>query len=65
MAVLSREGEVRTTSDGPEGNVGCPIEPHEIEHFLKMLDSTKRRLTVDDLAAVRRSLEELAKSLDR
>ena len=46
------------TSDGPKGNTGYPSEAHEIEHFMAMLDSTRREMTSDDLATIRRVLDE-------
>ena len=56
-AILDAEGEMLANSDGPEGNVGFPSEPEGIEHFMQMLKSTKQRMTVDDLRAIRKALE--------
>jgi len=56
-AVLDAKGEMLANSDGPEGNIGFPNEPEGIEHFMQMLKSTKQRMTVDDLRAIRDGLE--------
>lgn len=61
MIVLSPDGSELITSDGPEGNIGYPAQPAEIDHFLKMLDTTKKRLTTEDIAKLREALQERAK----
>ena len=38
MVILAGDGAPQITSDGPKGNCGCPATPHEIDHFLAMLD---------------------------
>ena len=40
MVILDGEGTELITSVGPEGNVGCPVEPHEIAHFIDMIKQT-------------------------
>ena len=57
-AILDSGGEVLAKSDGPKGNIGYPIEPEEIEHFMTMLEETKQRLTPEELATLRGDLEE-------
>ena len=37
MVILDAEGKELISSDGPQGNCGYPLEPHEIAHFLSML----------------------------
>ena len=53
MVVLDAAGKALVTSDGPKGNIGCPYEPWEIEHFVSMLDKTRRGLGKDDLERIR------------
>lgn len=65
MTILTPDGTEKINSDGPEGNIGCPVAPAEIEHFLKMLESTKQRLSAEDLSALRAALETRAKELQR
>jgi hypothetical protein len=55
-------GRAATTSTGPKGNVGFPWEPHEIAHFKTMLETSKRHLTGNDIAALVTSLEEFRKA---
>lgn len=61
MIILSPDGVAQITSEGPDGNIGCPVVPAEIDHFMKMLDVTKRRLTSADLTALEESLQKRAK----
>lgn len=37
FAVLDAAGQTLATSDGPQGNIGYPAKPEEIQHFLSML----------------------------
>ena len=56
MVILNGEGEVVSTSVAKDGNIGCPSKPEEIDHFISMLTSTKKRLTDSDLDAIRQDL---------
>ena len=49
MAIVDADGKVLTTSDGPQGNVGCPWKAEEIAWFREMLATTKKNLTDADL----------------
>lgn len=57
MAILDAKGKVLITSDGPDGNIGCPQEPKDIDHFMKMLTTTARRITHDQLVQLRTNVE--------
>src|SRR5690606_5152591 len=57
LAVLDSDGTVLTTSEGPDGNIGFPSSRADIEHFMSMLNSTRVRLSDDDLKALRADLE--------
>jgi len=52
IAIVAPEGRLLVTSDAPAGNIGCPAAPEEIQHFLAMLEATKRKLTDEDLRKV-------------
>ena len=54
---LDAEGKSLATSDGPDGNIGFPSDEAGIKHFMTMLQTTKQRLTEEDLAALRNGLE--------
>ncbi|MEQ1830744.1 MAG: thioredoxin family protein, partial [Pirellula sp.] len=57
MVFLDSNGGELANSMGPQGNIGCPSEPHEIEHFVKMLQGSKIRLTDQDIEALRSDLD--------
>lgn len=44
------------TSDGPKGNVGCPITEAEVAHFVHMLRTSRRTLTDDEVTALNKAL---------
>lgn len=58
MTILDADGKTLITSDGEEGNIGYPGGEKSQEHWLKMLTSTKQRLTDDDIAALMKPLSE-------
>jgi len=57
FAFLDAKGKALVTSDGAKGNIGFPYEEHEVAHFLKMLDTTKRRLSPSDIERIGESLK--------
>jgi protocatechuate 3,4-dioxygenase beta subunit len=56
MVILDAAGAPRVTSDGPEGNCGCPAKPQEIDHFMAMVDQTRRHMSADDRVILEREL---------
>lgn len=65
MAILDARGEQLITSDGPKGNCCFPTEPHEIDHFMAMLDKTRRHMTDDDRNIIERELKDYGAELAR
>jgi hypothetical protein len=61
--ILDAKGEQLVTSDGPDGNIGCPVSPEEAEVFFAMLEKTRKRLTDQDLAVLREEHEAFAKPI--
>lgn len=61
--ITDEHGEELITSDGPQGNCGCPVEPQEVEWFLTMIRKTARTLTAEQLAVVEAELKDFAKAL--
>lgn len=57
FAILDSNGEVLATSEGPDGNIGFPSEPASIDHFLTMFRCTKQRISENELATLRKTLE--------
>lgn len=63
MVVLDPAGKSIITSESTRGNVGYPVEPHEIEHFVKMLETATRRTTPEQIEHVERALKEAAEKI--
>jgi hypothetical protein len=54
---------IRPAVEGDKGgNVGCPYEPNEIEHFMKMLAKSAPRLTSAEANTVRNAFAALKKA---
>lgn len=56
FVILDSTGKVLANSDTEKGNIGFPYEPNEIEHFVKMLNDTRKKLTDEDVKALKISL---------
>jgi thiol-disulfide isomerase/thioredoxin len=54
--VQQSNGGAIATSDGPEGNIGFPMQPAEVEHFKAMLEKARRSMTDDELRTLIASL---------
>jgi thiol:disulfide interchange protein len=63
FVMLDSKGKAIVTSDGPKGNIGFPYVDHEIEHFVTMLNTAKRRITAAEVEELRRSLTPPAKGV--
>ena len=61
--ILDADGQQVITADGPEGNIGCPARPHEIEHFMTMMRTGRKHMTDADLGTIQEKLEAYAKKL--
>jgi hypothetical protein len=56
FAILNAEGKVLIASDGPQGNIGYPVKPAEIAHFIRMINKTSRNITSGQISAIEKSL---------
>lgn len=54
---LDGDGGLLAHSTGPKGNTGFPYQPEEVVHFVTMLNTVKKNLTADDVAALQHSLD--------
>ena len=63
MVILDSQGKALINSDGPNGNVGCPVTKEEAAWFFTMLERTNKGLTDKQLSILRREHEAFAKSL--
>lgn len=60
IAVLDPNGQTLITSDSADkGNIGYPVDPHEIAHFMKMLEETGRKLSPEDRAKIETTLKDI------
>ena len=55
MVILDGDGKELITSVGPEGNVGCPVQPAEVDYFVTMIESSS--------SSNEQRLEEIRKAL--
>ena len=63
MTILDGDGQSLVTSDGPKGNVGCPMEDHEIAWFMKMIDKSSKHMSPADKKRVETKLRAFAKKV--
>jgi thiol:disulfide interchange protein len=65
MVILDADGEELVASEGPQGNIGYPYQPHEIEHFMKMLRETSARITAEQFAQIEVDLKAFREERER
>lgn len=65
MVILDAEGKELISSDGPQGNCGYPLQPHEIEHFLSMVRKTADRTSEQHLEELKKSLDDYRKAREQ
>jgi hypothetical protein len=58
--MLNAVGEELVTSDGPGGNIGCPVTDAERTWFMEMLRKTRQRASEEDLAVIEAELGKFA-----
>ncbi len=62
MVILDGDGNELISSVGPKGNVGCPVEPHEIEYFVEMIKQSSDA-SEDELIAISDAMKANAKKI--
>ncbi len=65
FAVLDAKGKPAGTSDGPEGNIGYPFKPAEIDHFMALITKESRRIEASQHERLRKSLKESAEEIEK
>jgi thiol-disulfide isomerase/thioredoxin len=60
-AILDAKGKVLITSEGPGGNIGYPLRPAEIAHFIRMIKETSRNITSGQISAIEKTLSQKQK----
>lgn len=63
--ITDSKGAPLITSDGPEGNIGCPVDESETAWFMQMITKTARHLGEAEIAKIDAALEEYAKKYRR
>ena len=56
FTILDAEGKKLITSDGPDGNVGFPVKPQEVEHFINMFQQTVTNIKPEQLQKIKTQL---------
>ena len=64
MVVLDGDGKELVTSNDPDGtNVGCPVTPEEIVHFVNMIKLSSDA-TEDELSAINDAMQANSKKIN-
>jgi thioredoxin-related protein len=58
--ILDSKGKELATADGPDGNIGYPFEPKEIDQFLAIVGGQSRHLEASHLEQLKKSLHDAA-----
>ncbi len=53
FVIVDAEGQALADSDGPNGNVGCPVSEEEAAHLFSVLTKTRQRLTDEEMQVLR------------
>jgi len=56
FAILDGDGKTLSDSGSGQNNIGFPAKDEEISRFIAMLEASRKSLTAEDLAAIRKSL---------
>jgi hypothetical protein len=61
ITILDGEGVELVTSDGPKGNIGCPITEDECAYFVTMIENTIQHAQPGRVAEIAKALDDYAK----
>ncbi len=62
--IVDADGKQLVTSDGPEGNIGCPVSAAERGHFIDMVKRTRTRITDEELATLEKELAAFGEEIE-
>jgi thiol-disulfide isomerase/thioredoxin len=65
IVILDEHGDPLVDSESPKGNIGYPVKPHEIAHFIQMLKTSAPDLSSERLTEIERTLQENSAKYDR
>ena len=60
FVVLDSKGKSLGNSDGPQGNIGYPFKPEEIDHFMTVISGQSRHIEAGQLERLKQSLKGIA-----
>jgi thioredoxin-related protein len=63
IVFLGPQGEPIITSDSAKGNIGYPVEPFEIDHFVAMLKKAARRIEPSQIDEIEAALKASAEKI--
>lgn len=63
--ILKSDGSQLITSDGPGGNIGCPVSAEEQAHFVDMIKTSRLAIQDKELEVIASELAAFAKSIGR
>ena len=62
ITILDADATELVTSDGPNGNIGCPITEQECAYFIGMIEKTIQHAPESQVAEIAKALDEYAKT---
>jgi thioredoxin-related protein len=63
--ILDTNGKSLATADGPQGNIGYPFKPEEIDLFVGLIKGQARHIDEPQLQTLRRSLVEACERIEK
>ncbi len=60
ITILDGDGTEIVTSDGPSGNIGCPVTEDECRYFVRMIEMTIQHAPEGRVAEIAKALDEYA-----
>lgn len=63
ITILDPNLKQLVTSDGPKGNIGCPVSNAEIAWFMEMIAKTAKNLDAKDQVVIKTELVKHAKKI--
>ncbi len=65
MPILDSKGNPLGTSNGPQGNIGYPFKPEEIDAFMSLVKAHGRRIEGAQHERLRETLKEAAERIEK
>ena len=62
-AIVDASGQIFVTSTGPDGNIGCPVQPDERAHFRSMIEQAARTLSDAEKKQIADELDQFGEAI--